>query len=449
MHLLIDFSEMILDMWNRCIQDKYYPPIFDLAALLSYTLQLNTVAVAPHIISNLLPLIQTTCFLVAIPRFNSVNGDLSTHLDGAVQQLAHEIDVTQSLSLLYLSALGCIGPPPSGETPPTGPQGSVNYHQAQFWKHMQLEFVLMMLSPKHPEADFFGMLSLLCTSVLPDSIGPIPNPNLSLEQPGAGRPDDETPEFAARSLIDRVSFYLADPPKWEPRAPVKQCRARLAVLRTLVAFAKSPFGALQLAASGLVIPRLVTTLCWAIDSLYDMDVPRDLWAVANTNDQIAAAESMTVRGDSGPQEHDPDMTQEIDGADTTKPGPQAEERPGGQSREVVPAATAEDDDEDTDIDDDSERTDLLFQLISQLTLLLHTLITDPRTMNVANMPAKLAASHGGGHRYLLTLARLTFAEEDLVFEAGIGADTVELAHELLELAVTLDEGEGVSEVFGP
>jgi hypothetical protein len=65
------------------------------------------------------------------------------------------------------------------------------------------------------------------------------------------------------------------------------------------------------------------------------------------------------------------------------------------------------------------------------------------------MPAKLAASHGGSHRYLITLARLAFAEEDLVLEAGISARTVELAHDLLELAVTPDEGEGVGEVFGP
>jgi hypothetical protein len=47
------------------------------------------------------------------------------------------------------------------------------------------------------------------------------------------------------------------------------------------------------------------------------------------------------------------------------------------------------------------------------------------------------------------LARLTFAEEDLVLEAGIDSRTVELAHELLEMAVTPDEGEGVGEVFVP
>ena len=90
---------------------------------------------------------------------------------------------------------------------------------------------------------------------------------------------------------------------------------------------------------------------------------------------------------------------------------------------------------------------LLYHIISQTTWLLHFLVTDPRTSAVANTSTKLAASHGGSQRYFLTLARLNFAEEDLVLEAGIDAETVELAHELLELAVTPDEGEEISEMF--
>ncbi len=53
------------------------------------------------------------------------------------------------------------------------------------------------------------------------------------------------------------------------------------------------------------------------------------------------------------------------------------------------------------------------QIISRTTLLLHTLITDPRTGNTADIGTKLASSHGGPQRYQLTLARLNFADEDL------------------------------------
>jgi hypothetical protein len=125
-------------------------------------------------------------------------------------------------------------------------------------------------------------------------------------------------------------------------------------------------------------------------------------------------------------QQDPNATEEmqVDGAD-------------GEAANIV---------EET-LDATPDPMNLLYNIISQATWLLHLLVTDPRTSDVANTSAKLAASHGGSQRYFLTLARLNFAEEDLVIEAGIDAETVELAHELLELAVTPDEGEEISEMF--
>ncbi len=102
---------------------------------------------------------------------------------------------------------------------------------------------------------------------------------------------------------------------------------------------------------------------------------------------------------------------------------------------------------DASAEEDKDVIPLLLKLISETTALLHTLITDPALAGAANIPAKLTAFQGGYQRYLLTLARLSFAEEDLVFEAGLDAETVELAHGLLELAVTPDEAESVGEVF--
>jgi hypothetical protein len=472
MHLLIDFSEMLLDMWNRCLQDKYYQPIFELASLLSYTLQLNTIDIVPHIISTLLPLVQTTCFLVAVPRFNSSNGDLSNHPDVVVQQMAVEIDVTQLLSLLYLAAMGCLGTGPN-------PDVSLGNPQVQFWKYMTLEFILIMLSPKHPEQDFMGILSLLCTSVLTDTVGPIPNPDLTLETLGAGRPDDETPEFSARSLIDRVSYYLAEPPKWAPRRSVKGCRVRLAVLETLMAFAESPFGALQLATSNLLIPRLVTVLSWAVDSLYDMEMAFDpaqlgrgaLARHGKHNDLNIAAEDSTItmteadtpgikKDDlllepltaSGATTIPFDQTDvDMPDVDVDIPAPPqstVESSVLGSREQTGPSSADE-----AEIDSDAERTTLLYQIINQLTLLLYTLVTDPHTAAVADPQAKLATSAGSSalrkdYRYVLTLARLAFAEEALVLERGIGADTGERAHELLELAVTMEEGQELLELFG-
>lgn len=469
LRLLVDFSELLLVLWTQCNEEKYYTPIYDIVALLSYTLQLNTVGIVPHLISNLLPLIQTTCLLITIPRTESANGDLSTHPNRALRQMALDINVTQLLSLLYLASLGCMGPSPGGDSadPAEGDNTPLRY-QAQFWRHVQLEFLLMLFDKKNPEEDFLGVLSLLCTSVLPDSIGPIYNASLSLLPPDFDRPNDQTPEFIARSLIDRVSSQLSDPPAWAPRRSVKECYIRLEAMRTLLAFAGSPFGALQLAASAPLIPRLVLVLCWAIDNLYDIDVPQSLfkWKPLSHDKQAQTEgdKSMTERGDDSggllpPRSDDPDATQDMMPDDADSRAEETAARPQEAILSQKPHDAVDDDDDDagtspgshqtTGPENNDNKTLLLNRMIAQITALLHFLVTDPRTANAANMPAKLAASHGGSHRYLITLARLAFAEADLVLEAGIGARTVDLAHDLLELAVTPDEGEGIGEVFGP
>jgi hypothetical protein len=63
------------------------------------------------------------------------------------------------------------------------------------------------------------------------------------------------------------------------------------------------------------------------------------------------------------------------------------------------------------------------------------------------MQKKLAAIHGGNQKYLLCLARLNFSEDDLVFESGVEADVAAYALEMLELAVTPEEGDAIHSAF--
>jgi hypothetical protein len=142
---------------------------------------------------------------------------------------------------------------------------------------------------------------------------------------------------------------------------------------------------MQLASHDNVIPRIVACLSGAIDDLYDQDMSSTLVSLDNDDDDLV---------------------------------------------EVSTSSTQ------------------LTRIISQCVMLLHTLVTDQNTANVVNISQKLSTSHGGSQRYLIALGRLTFAEEDLVMESGIESEIVEAAHELLEMAVTPDEGELVSEAFG-
>lgn len=302
---MIDFCDLILDMWSQCLREKYYRPIYHLVSLITLALNLNTMRVGPHLISTLVPVAQTTCCLLAIPRFNSPNGDLSNHPDPTIKQLYQEIDVTGTLTLLYTVALAASACRPSYYLePPHDPP------QVQFWKLMHLEFVLVMLSPKQPRSDFLAMLSLLCESSMDESIGPIPGPATAT---ASSNPEiARTVDTVARALIERVSFYLDGPPPWASRASERHFEARIAALRVLQAFARWDFGAAQLARHDSAILRLVVVLFEAMDALYDADEPLvfsplpkgrspSAWAREDASDGVAEpgldAELGTAGGD--------------------------------------------------------------------------------------------------------------------------------------------------------
>ncbi|KAI1463800.1 uncharacterized protein F4812DRAFT_445449 [Daldinia caldariorum] len=342
MRLPTEFCEQVIELWRSCHKEGILEPIMQLVSLIYLTVQLYTVAVAPYIAPSLLPVAMDSCFEVGIPRFyHEGPGD---PLEEAWKNFNRNISTTEILSLLYLTALGCAASPPvDGITDPA----------VDFWSQVQVEFVLLHLSQKHPVEDYLTILRWLCTSVFPDSIGPIS--------------PDRTVEVVAGALIERISHQLVEKPRWKIDQ-YKQRVVRNAVLRTLAAFARSPFGLAQLAINDYAIPRLVTLLSSCIDELYDGD----------------------MRYESS--------------------------------------------------DDDSQKE--LQTMVARTVLLLHTIITNPLTADLVNVSGKLAKPPGVSQKYLLSLGRLNFSE-DLVSE-----ETAELAHELLELAVTPEEGEELGRFFG-
>lgn len=340
--LPLQFCLEVIRLWDACRTEDCLAPIAELVSLVTFTLQLQTVALAPYIAPTLLPVAMDACYEVAIPRFNnSAPGDPT---DETFIRLRDNIDTNKILSLLYLTALGCATSEPAG--------GSISSPAVDFWNLVHIQFVLMLLNRKQPIDDFVATLRLLCTSVFPDSIGPI-NP---------GQPV----EVVAQLLIDRISLHLTDAPRWDVD-DLKLRDVRLAALQTLSAFSRSRFGLAQLAKHDWMIPRLVTLLSACVDELYDGDMQY----------------SITSR---------------------------------------------------------DEVTDGLQRLVAHAMLLLHMIATKSPDGN-PDMPAKLAKTTGGSQKYLLSLSRLNFAD-DLVPE-----DTAELAHELLELAVTSEAGEELGEFF--
>ena len=202
--------------------------------------------------------------------------------------------------------------------------------------------------------------------------------------------DDDARDAAARTLINHVSAKLVDRCTSTATA-TDRLRLRLTALRTLASFIGSEYGAVAVASHDSAIPRIVTLLAASLDELYGMEIPPGQYgdAITNTN------------------------------ADT---------------------------DADTDTDTDADHA-LVSRIITNATLLLHALVTSPATAAVADVTAKLAASYGAGERYLVALARLNFVEDDGVLETGIDPEASRCAHELLEMAVTMEVGEVISETF--
>ncbi|RYP54133.1 hypothetical protein DL768_001018 [Monosporascus sp. mg162] len=385
MRLPIEFCEQVIQLWEACRKESCLEPITELVSLIAITLQLYTTAVAPYIAPLLISIAMESCYDVCIPRFHNPNPGDPT--DESWIKLNRNIPTTQILSLLYLTALGCAASPPIG--------GGVTSPLSDFWSEIHAQFVLMLLNPKLPVEDFVATLRLLCTSVFPQSIGPTP--------PG------QTAEFTAAHILEWVSLQLVETPRWDiDRAALWAVRNE--IIKTLAAFARSEFGLVQLASSDCLVPRLVSLICASVDELYDGDmqfIPLPKATTASTS----TSESRT------------------------RPKPTAP--PLSSTGDWLFFSSSP-----------MHLNEGLSSLISNAMLLLHTIVRSPATRHLVDVPAKLGRVMGGPQKYLLTLARLNFADTDVDDGGMVSEETAELAHELLELAVTEEEGAELGIYFG-
>ncbi|KXJ89069.1 hypothetical protein Micbo1qcDRAFT_165840 [Microdochium bolleyi] len=351
LNLPVSFCQNVIVVWGECLKESCLEPISELVSLVLFTVQLNTVAIAPKIASTLLPIALNSCYEVAIPRFN--HAGLGDPADASWKKFNDHIPCTQIMSLLYVVALGCA----TSEQSSGGAAGPI----VEFWTELQLQFMLMWLNQKHPVADFCIGLRILCTSVFPSNIGP--------------RDPQKSPEEVAHIIIERVSLPLVEGDRWQ-LAQEELYEVRILVLRTLATFATTLFGYRQLVESDWVVPRLVALLASSIDDLY-----------------------------------------------------------AGTMRYVSPASR------------DDRRGSTLQILVDHTVFLLHTIVMNPLSHLGANVDTgeKLRGLSGllagVSHKYVLSLARLNYSE-DLVSE-----ETAELAHELLDLAVTPEEAAELSTFF--
>ncbi|KAH0538803.1 hypothetical protein FGG08_004635 [Glutinoglossum americanum] len=226
----------LLETFGKEDERFQYGPLYLMLDLVRFILTLHTTSAAPHLMDSLVPLAQTTADINAMVQFKREN----------MSKLKPEVSVTDCLSLLHMTALGCVRD---------------DADIRRFWRLMRFDFVLMMLNPNQPIEDIHLMLDILSTGVLSNSFGPFVG-TLGEEQ--------TTNE---RHVISRVTGLLLDSPNSEegkePYNSTEIAGLNQDVLELLGAMCCTEYGGKILALHPNVVARLVKVMNEELESLYD------------------------------------------------------------------------------------------------------------------------------------------------------------------------------------
>lgn len=250
----VQLARCIISLWSQALEEKFYKPIYMFMGIIKFILLLDTPYVAPSLIEQLLPVIQESVTINAVPRFH--HSPASRKNWGQVRQtpqsqLNPEVNSTEALSILYLMATGCLDNEDAKET---------------FWRYIRYDFVLMMLHTSQPISDIALTLNLLTCSLRRDSLGPL----LETEQD----------QFSTENyIVDRVANLFYEKPQVDEGQTSytghQVCRMRLEALSFLNAVAFSApdpahnHGCSVIAAHPTALARLIRSMHDEVDALYD------------------------------------------------------------------------------------------------------------------------------------------------------------------------------------
>lgn len=249
----VGFANIIISLWSRALKEKFYQPIPMFMAIIKLIVLLDTAAVAPKLIENLVPVLQESVEVNATPRFE--HSPVSSRNRGQIRQtprsvLHDEIDSTEALEILYLIATAC--------------RNDENV-QENFWRSIRFDFILTMLNCHQLLDDIIITLNLLATSIRPNSFGSI-------------QETEEEQRKIEGYLIDRVANLFSENIQVdEGRKPYRAsqiCEMRLEALAffEMLAFsAPDPaknHGNSMIANHPLVLARLFRSMHDELDALY-------------------------------------------------------------------------------------------------------------------------------------------------------------------------------------
>ena len=179
---------VVLELWSKCLTERYYEPLNILVGLTNYILFKGNMATAVRLMDQVVNLAQGTADINVIPRFKKLNKNakvISAHLNNQAIESSEQVDVHQCLQLIYLTATMCARDQDA---------------MARFWHCMRFDFVSMILRVVQPIPDVLSMIRLLCTCVRHDLLSAIKSQNTESS-------------FAEQHVMDRITSMLIEVPR--------------------------------------------------------------------------------------------------------------------------------------------------------------------------------------------------------------------------------------------
>jgi len=269
--LALCICRIFSDVWERCLRERHYAPMYLSIDALLYTLACEPAKTAVQVIERILPLVVESVKVVAVPVYEARNrNEKKTFFlfTPGYQSMVSEIDVQTCLELLYLLATSCVSEPTDNTL-------------SLFWRNMPLDFVLLLLLKEQPVSSMIAILRVLSTSALSNSLGPIVSDELEKQV------DSES------SLISRLTNLFSETiaPIPNPRGSSPEAlseariwQVRLKILDVLTHFSVLEYGSAALVQHSLCIGRLIKYLNYCVASLYTQPLsPTQDYKVASIN----------------------------------------------------------------------------------------------------------------------------------------------------------------------
>ena len=250
-HLPLVLSSTMLKLWSRCLDEKYYAPIYLLLDMIRFSIRLELAEVIVQLIEVAVPICNRTMTLVAgpimraniyplyaaSPDFEKVQSSAIPYIDiDEILDFLRELCDAASLSTVHIES---------------------------FWQKMDFDSTLLMLNKAHPVSQITASLLILASSASATTFGSI----CTVDDGVAGKQAKQE-----SAIIDRLTillFELPVAPKDEPSYTENEImELRIGVLKLFRSLSSTDHGGLLLAQHRSLIGRLIRFLDGQINKLY-------------------------------------------------------------------------------------------------------------------------------------------------------------------------------------